>query len=527
MSERWQIKAAPPESLKPVNNVARQRISAAFSPQAIRAAGLKLVQILADHFENVESGMERTVHWHSPEDNTAAARAWMDQPDQGGSVPENEFCPIPDTEQLAAKFADLVRVSLSRGLNLHHPHYVGHQVPASVPLAALFDAVGSITNQVMAIYEMGPWATAVEHAVLERVGEQLGFRRGVFGGAITSGASLANLTALLTARNLAVQQGWTHGLSQQRTPVLVSHAEAHYSISRAAGILGLGTQHVIPVAIDKRRAMDPQHLDETLLTLRKKGTPVIAVSAAACATPIGAFDPLHDIADVCARHEVWLHVDAAHGGAACMSRRYRHLVAGLERADSVVCDAHKMFFMPALCALIFYRDGSHRFRAFDQKAPYLFDPIAPELAEYDSGLRVVECSKRAAALGLWGTWSLFGQQLFEDMVDTTFDLAKLFYELLLEAEDFEVRYEPECNIVVFRYLPRQLLHASDEEIDTFQLQLRRRVVESGNFYLVSHHIDGRYVLRVTLINPLTDSRHLQALLDELRCRAVSLLDDST
>lgn len=78
MSERWQIKAAPPESLKPVNNVARQRISAAFSPQAIRAAGLQLVQILVDHFENVESGMERTVHWHSPEDNTAAARAWMD-----------------------------------------------------------------------------------------------------------------------------------------------------------------------------------------------------------------------------------------------------------------------------------------------------------------------------------------------------------------------------------------------------------------------------------------------------------------
>ncbi|MBI82065.1 MAG: pyridoxal-dependent decarboxylase [Planctomycetaceae bacterium] len=515
------------EPLKPGNAGAHQRISAAFSPQAIRAAGLKLSQILADHFENVTSGMEPTVHWRTPEENTAAARTWMDQAEQSGGTSRDKFCEPPDTEQLTAKFADLVRTALSHGLNLHHPHYVGHQVPASVPLAAWFDTVGAITNQVMAIYEMGPWATAVEHAVLEKVGVRLGFQQDSFGGAITSGASLANLTALLTARNLAIQGTWTRGLGHQAMPVLVSHAEAHYSIARAAGILGLGTQQVIPVAIDERRAMDPQHLDETLLALRRKGTPIIAVSAAACATPIGAFDPLHEVADVCARHEVWLHVDAAHGGAACMSRRYRHLVAGLERADSVVCDAHKMFFMPALCALLFYRDGSHRFRAFDQQAPYLFDPIAPELAEYDSGLRVVECSKRAAAFGLWGTWSLFGPQLFEDMVDTTFDLAKSFYQLLLEAEDFEARYEPECNIVVFRYLPRQLLHASDKEIDTFQLRLRRVVVESGSFYLVSHHIDGRYVLRVTLINPLTDSRHLQALLDELRCRAALLLDDST
>ena len=272
----------------------------------------------------------------------------VDRIDQGDVTQAETFFQPLDTDQLAAKFADLIRTALTRGLNLHHPHYVGHQVPASVPLAALFDTVGSITNQVMAIYEMGPWATAVEHTVLERVGEQLGFRRGVFGGAITSGASLANLTALLTARNLVVQHGWTQGLSHQQTPVLVTHAEAHYSITRAAGILGLGTEHVIPVALNRRRAMDAQHLNETLLTLRKKGTPVIAVSAAACATPIGTFDPLHEIADVCARHEVWLHVDAAHGGAACMSRRYRHLAAGLERADSVVCDAHKMFLMPAL-----------------------------------------------------------------------------------------------------------------------------------------------------------------------------------
>ena len=123
--------------------------------------------------------------------------------------------------------------------------------------------------------------------------------------------------------------------------------------------------------------------------------------ACACATPTGAFDPLNDIADVCAEHGVWLHVDAAHGGAAVLSDRHRHLVAGLERADSVVWDAHKMLFVPGLCAFVLYRDKAHRFEAFQQDAPYLFDPTAPGLAEYDSGMKTVSApsAPRLSAVG--------------------------------------------------------------------------------------------------------------------------------
>ena len=134
-------------------------------------------------------------------------------------------------------------------------------------------------------------------------------------------------------------------------------------------------------------------------------------------------------------------------------RPARHLVAGLERADSVVWDAHKMLFVPGLCAFVFYRDKSHRFEAFRQDAPYLFDPAAPGLAEYDSGMKTVECTKRAAAFGLWGVWSLFGRQLFADMVDVTFALGRTFYEKLLAADDFVPLHEPQCNIVVFRHVP--------------------------------------------------------------------------
>jgi L-2,4-diaminobutyrate decarboxylase len=284
----------------------------------------------------------------------------------------------------------------------------------------------------------------------------------------------------------------------------------------------LGTKQIVSAALDAQRRMDPDRLHETLGDLRSRGVPVVAVSAAACATPIGAFDSLAELAEVCRRHEVWLHVDAAHGGALVFSRRHRHLLAGIEQADSVVCDAHKMLFMPALCAILLYRDRRHRFATFHQDAPYLFDPAAPELAEYDSGVVTLECTKRAAALGLWGTWALFGPQLFADLVDVTIDLAQQLHGLLTAADDFQTLHEPQCNIVAFRYLPPALRSAPPGQIDRLQLRLRRSVIESGEFYLVQSRLDGRPVLRTTIMNPLTTPDDLCELLESLRRHGTAL-----
>jgi L-2,4-diaminobutyrate decarboxylase len=504
---------------------ARTRIAAAYDPAALQAAGTQLMSVLAEHFHKVESRDAKVLNWNEPLAQVQEARRQMDN--------VRTHIPLPPREgsgegslsvSIASRVAELTRESLSRGQNLHHPHYVGHQVPAPIPLAGLFDLVGTITNQCMAIYEMGPWATAVEHAVVGAVGERLGFPAGQFAGLVTSGGSVANLTGLLTARNVTLGDAWSVGLAgRSPAPVLVAQADAHYSVTRSAGILGLGTNQIVLAALDKRRRMEPNRLDDTLKGRRAKGVPVIAVSAAACATPIGAFDPLADIADVCARHEVWLHVDAAHGGALAFSPRHRHLLAGIERADSVICDAHKMMFMPALCAMLFYKNREHRIAAFHQDAPYLFDPTCPELREYDSGIVNLECTKRAAAFGLWGIWSLLGPQIFADMVDVTIDLAQKFHAMLEVADDFEPLHVPQCNIVAFRFVPRALRDGPVEKLDAFQLQLRRAVIESGEFYFVQSRIDGRPVLRTTMMNPLTTEDDLRGLLECLRRTAPTLM----
>ena len=218
-----------------------------------------------------------------------------------------------------------------------------------------------------------------------------------------------------------------------------------------------------------------------------------------------------------------MHVDAAHGGAALFSRRYRHLLDGLDQVDSVVWDAHKMMFMPALCAFVLYRDKRHRFETFRQEAPYLFDPSAPGMAEYDSGMMTLECTKRAAAFGLWGTWSLFGPELFADLVDVTFDLGRVFFEKLQAAEDFVPLHEPECNIVAFKYVPVTLKDAPPEVLGAFQRELRRRVIESGRFYIVQTNHGGCGALRVTIINPLTTADDLEELLTTLRDTGAELL----
>lgn len=508
---------------------ARSRIAAVYDPTALERSGWRVIEQLGQHFRKVEHRETCVLNWSQPSDSIRYASSFLNEP-YLPKIPAwkrwDEVAHVPDFSGLISAWTTiLARQSLARGQNLHHPHYVGHQVPAPVPLAALFDLVGTITNQCMAIYEMGPWATAVEHAVVDAVGERLGFQPGRFAGLVTSGGSLANLTGLLTARNVLLGDAWSAGLAGRHpAPVLVVQADSHYCVTRSAGILGLGTNQIISVGLDNRRRMDPNRLDTALRDLRARGVPVVAVAAAACATPIGAFDPLPEIADVCRRHEVWLHVDAAHGGALAFSERHRHLIAGIELADSVVCDAHKMMFMPALCTLLFYRNPAHRTAAFHQDAPYLFDATAPELADYDSGIVNLECTKRSAAFGLWGVWSLFGPQIFADMVDVTIDLAEKFHGMLSASDDFEPLHKPQCNIVAFRYVPPLMRSADHATIDAFQLRLRRAVIESGEYYLVQSRIDGRTVLRTTIMNPLTTEDDLQGLLDCLRRYSQKLHD---
>jgi len=498
---------------------AQKRIQQAYDPSRFATAGKQVIDLLASYLASALASRNSVLNWADPKTICDQAKTML--------AAHGEEQELQSENSFLLEISRLVELTVSRGQTLHDPRYIGHQVAPPLPTAGLFEAVSSVTNQGMAIYEMGPWACAAEDAMVQTLGEALGFSPGNFCGVITSGGSLANLTALLTARNVAMSNVWRQGIAASALPpVLVAHGETHYCVARAAGMLGIGTDHVVKVKTDHRCRMIPADLDVQLASLRREGRPIVAVVAAACSTRTGAFDPLTEIAAICKKHSVWLHVDAAHGGAACLSDRYKNLLAGIEQADSVVWDAHKMMHVPALCTFVFYRNPAHRFSAFEQDAPYLYDPTAPNLADYDSGLKTVECTKRAAAFGLWSAWCLHGRKLFSDIVETTFDMAKKFYEMLSDADDFTPLHEPMCNIQMFRHLPPQLRDASPERIGQFQLELRRRVIESGQYYIVPGKWDGHGALRAVVMNPLTTQTHLQGLMATLREEGKSLLSEA-
>ena len=494
------------------NDARKRRLNLVYQPAFFRAAGAVFVDRLAAYLDDSLAGRTPALPWCEPQALLERARAFLRA---GGEQPP-EAPPLEMFERIAAEF-------LADANHLHAPTYMGHQVSTAVPLATLFEGLGAFANQGMAVYEMGPFSTAAERAVVETLGAYVPWPRGTFEGIGTHGGSLANLTGILAARNVRYPGCWERGVASvagkgsRGRPAIVAGADSHYSVARAAGVLGLGTNQVLKAPLDARRRIDPDRLRALLDEASADGSDVFCLVASACTTPTGAFDPLADLADLAAERGLWLHVDGAHGASVLLSARHRHKVRGIERADTIVWDAHKMLFVPALCTFLLYRDKAHSWQAFRQDAPYLLNPEAPQMvASFDGAARTAECTKRSFAMGLFGLLAAYGPRLFEDLVDETFALTTRLWELIEAADDFEACHEPEANILCFRHVPAALRGAPEERLSAFQDQLRQRLVESGEYYVTKTRLDGRSVLRVTMMNPLSEETHLMGLLVALR-----------
>jgi L-2,4-diaminobutyrate decarboxylase len=412
---------------------------------------------------------------------------------------------------------ELLPQVLRESHHLHHPRYVGHQVSSPLPTAALAELVSALLNNGTAEYEMGPVANVMERRLIDWLGSVLGFGDTVEG-MFTSGGSVGNLTALAAARQAAAGRDvWTDGLTAGPPLAILTSTQTHYSIDRAARILGLGAGGVVPVATDARHRLDPGALREAHRRAEHEGRQVIAVVGSACSTATGAFDPLVEIADYADEHALWFHVDGAHGAAAGLTKKYRHLVDGIGRADSATVDAHKMLQVPALSTAVIFRRPGVAAQTFLQQQSYVgFRSSGAEYAWWDSGIRTLECTKRMTALALYTSLCRDGATRLGEHVEQTFDLARRFAELVAELSDFECAVEPEANIVCFRHTP-----AGIADLDALQLAIRTEIVRRGEFYIVKATLPTGVYLRITIMNARTTEDDLLALLDAVRVAAKS------
>jgi L-2,4-diaminobutyrate decarboxylase len=411
------------------------------------------------------------------------------------------------------EYRRFVRNYLEATARLYHPASIAHQVAVPHHAGALASLLGAFTNNPMAIYEMGPAATAIEYFIVNWLLEKVGWLPAPYdkdevspmghgAGVLTHGGSLANLTALVAARTRLVPNVWEEGSPNDLA--ILAPADSHYSIARAAGILGIGAKSIFPLEVGAKGTVMPERIEATLDRLTSQGKRPLAIVANACSTSIGRFDPLREIGKICRSRGIWFHVDGAHGAAALLSPRYRKLLDGVELADSITWDAHKLLRTPGLCTAILVRDARTLDGAFHQDASYLFhDKEQPGI---DLVHRTIECTKTALGLKLFAVLAALGEQGLAGYIERQFAITRSAYDLLAGLPDFECAVPPQSNILCFR------VHGSDE----LQLAIRDRLIAQGSFHLSTANFGGKRFLRMVVSNPQTSLVHIDQLVMQIR-----------
>ena len=335
-------------------NEQNSKIPYPFDPEEFRKQGHIIVDTLSDYLNDALSGKEMPVLPLNDPDQLAEYFSF----DSGEG--ENES---PD------KF---IRRIIDHSIHIHHPHYIGHQVTSPLPLTALVQFCTTLLNNGAAIYEMGPVNMAMERNVVKKFGTLIGFQPG-FDGIFTHGGTAGNLTAMLAARQAKTDYNiWDDGVKENFKPAYMISEQAHYSVGRNVKIMGLGEDSIIRVPVDSHFRMRTDLLEEIKASAEKKGIRIISVVASSCSTATGSYDDLEAVADFCEKYDLWMHVDGAHGMGVLFSEKYKHLIKGIERADSVVIDFHKMLLVPALNTLVMFRNGKDHMRLLLRKLPTCF-----------------------------------------------------------------------------------------------------------------------------------------------------------
>ncbi len=458
-----------------------------FSADEFRDMGHQMVDMLADYLAQAQSDTaQETIPFISPAEQLAYWQADFD---------------------IQEPLLDTYRHVLDRSIKLHNPRYIGHQVAAVAPVTSIAGMMSDILNNGVGVYEMGLAANAIEKVLIDFMNQQIGYPAEA-GGIFTSGGTLANLTALLTARKVkAPTNVWTEG-SNEKLALMVSEA-AHYCIDRAARIMGLGDQGIIKIPTDNQYRMRTDLLPEYLAKAKANGLTVFAIVGCSCTTSTGSFDDLSAIAEFASKENLWFHVDGAHGGGIAMSDKYKHYVAGIERSDSITIDYHKMMLTPSLVTSVLYRNALDSFKTFAQKAEYLWES-SDSTEWYNSGKRTFECTKNMMCLKVYSILKAHGKNTFAKNNEHLFDSARLLARLINERTSFELLIKPQANIVNFRYIAKET-----DNLNDITDRIRTQLIEEGLFYIVSVVVDGQKYLRCSVMNPLTEEKHFVALLDHL------------
>jgi aromatic-L-amino-acid decarboxylase len=415
----------------------------------------------------------------------------------GEALARSLKAPMPEQ---GGSLEDALEVVFDRALevtfNTAHAGYLAYIPGGGVFPSAVADLISNAINRYVGVWIAAPGLAQLEQNVVRFFADTLGFGPRA-GGFLTTGGSLANLSAVITARRVKLGDDFTTG-------VLYCSAQTHHSVIKSAYLAGLRADQVREVPTDEQLRMDPAALRSLTRDDRAAGKRPFCVVASAGTTNTGAVDPLPALADLCEAEDLWLHTDAAYGGFFRLTERGRAALAGIERSDTVTLDPHKGLFLPLGNGSLLAKDVETLRAAHSVWADYLpgkppaddlfdFSEISPELSRDFRGLRA------------WLPLQLFGVAAFRAALDEKLDLTAYAHDTLAARDDIEIVAAPQLSVFAFRV-------RGDDDLNQRVLD---RVNARGRVYLTPTRIDGRFVIRVCVLHFRTHKEHVDYALEDL------------
>jgi aromatic-L-amino-acid decarboxylase len=402
-----------------------------------------------------------------------------------------------------ALFHEIGAAVVPNSTTIAHPRFLAYVLPPPNGMAPFAEAIAATLNQNCNFWQLSPAASVIERKVLAWLAELFGFPESA-GGILTSGGSMATLTALAVAiRDRGPRDFDRRGLQEHAPPLVVyTSAEAHRSVEKAAMILGLGLDHVRKVPVDSEFRMRPDLLAEAVRADRAAGRQPFCLVATAGTVNTGAIDPLAELGEFCRRENLWLHVDGAYGALYALSERVRPRLLPAGAADSLSLDPHKLLFAPLEAGCVLVRDREKLRRAFFMASSYLTvdeDPLLINFLDYGPQL-----SRNFKAFKIWCALRAFGVKAFAEAVDHTLEIARYMGERIAEAPDLELLAPVTLSAVCFR------VRGADNA------RILARIVEEGTALLGPVQLGGLAGIRACVANYRTEREDIDIILTRVR-----------
>ena len=486
----------------------------------------KINPILASSTQSIEAYQEAITQ------SSQAVMQWLQQPEmyQGKTVAELreritlDFNPQGMGNQVAIERA--IEYFLKDSLSVHHPQCVAHLHCPSLVVSQAAEVLINATNQSMDSWDQSPSATIIEMKLIEWLRTQVGYQSGD-AGVFTSGGTQSNLMGLMLARDaFFARQGHSiqqDGLVGNLKKIKVFCSEnAHFSVQKNMALLGLGYQCVTLVKTDRFARMDLNDLAEKVAQAKANGEQILAIVATAGTTDAGAIDPLRAIATLAAEHQIWVHVDAAWGGALLLSEKYRDYLDGIELVDSITLDFHKQFFQTISCGAFLLKEARH-YELMRYQAAYLNSEFDEAQGVPNLVSKSLQTTRRFDALKLWMGLEALGQQQYAAIIDHGVTLAQQVAQYVDEHASLELVMQPQLASVLFRFRPQQLATADDATIALLNQRIGDALLESGRANVGVTEFNGVTCLKLTLLNPTVSLDDVRVLLDLVESTAQPLL----